>query len=516
MKEQCKILMIGLLAVSVFAGVLQAEERPRIGELRGTFVRLTEQRVGERSYMGVVIRPLEAEDEHVTVLLSQKQEELVARARGLREGQRLGVAYVTEAGHKWFKELEADRGPEARRRPEEDRARRGTEALWARLEQLQGLVEELRQEVARLGAELRESRGPRREVRREVRREGSGEGGRAREERPRSEREVVRHQLEVMRTAMPALKEANRADAAELLSRAIHAYELMLEDRRDDEAHAIRERAPKRGQLAEILALAAELWQEFGNADKAAYVGQVARQLAGRERGQAKDRPEQPKSEREVAIHQLEVMRMALAALKEANRGEAAELLTLAIRAREMMLEGRRDDEAHTVREKAPNRGQLAEILSMAARLWREFGKPDKGAAVGQLAEKMAAVRRPRASERERRGDGERERRGESERDVVLRQIKIMRYALHALAEADKKDAADLLERAIHSRELALEGRRDEEAVRIREGTPSRGAQIEILMFAERILKELGQTERAVAVGRLAEEMRGRRAREQR
>jgi len=215
MKRQCKILIVGLLAVSAFAGVLQAEERPRAGELRGTFVRLTEQRVGERSYMGVVIKPLEGR-EHVTVLLSQRQQELVARARGLREGQRLGVAYVTEAGHKWVKELEADRGPEARRRPEEDRARRQTEALWARLEQLQGLVEELREEVVRLRAELHESRGPRREVRREVRREGQGEEGRAREDRPRSEREVVRHQLEVMRTALPALKEANRADAAEL------------------------------------------------------------------------------------------------------------------------------------------------------------------------------------------------------------------------------------------------------------------------------------------------------------
>ena len=72
------------------------------------------------------------------------------------------------------------------------------------------------------------------------------------------------------------------------------------------------------------------------------------------------------------------------------------------------------------------------------------------------------------------------------------------------------------LERAIYSRELALEGRRDEEAARIREGAPSRGAQIELLMMAEKILKELGQTERAVAVGRLAEEMKGRRAREQR
>ena len=73
------------LPQSVFVSVVQAEERPRAGELRGMFVRLTEKRVGERSYMGVVIKPLEGR-EPVTVLLSQKLEELVARARGLREG----------------------------------------------------------------------------------------------------------------------------------------------------------------------------------------------------------------------------------------------------------------------------------------------------------------------------------------------------------------------------------------------------------------------------------------------
>ena len=107
MKEQCRILVVGLLAVLVFAGAVQAEERSRAGELRGTFVRLTEQRVGERGYMGVVIKPLEGR-ELVTVLLSPRQEELVAMARELREGQRLEVAYVTEAGHKWVKELEAE------------------------------------------------------------------------------------------------------------------------------------------------------------------------------------------------------------------------------------------------------------------------------------------------------------------------------------------------------------------------------------------------------------------------
>jgi hypothetical protein len=507
MKKSCKILIVGLLAISVCAGVLQAEEGLRVGELRGTFVRLTEQRVGERGYLGVVIKPLEGR-ELVTVLLSQRQEELVAMARGLREGERLGVAYVTEAGHKWAQELGAERAREVRERPEESRARRGTEALLARLERLERQVEELREEISRLRAELRASRRRREEAGRVVRREGEGERGRAREERPRTEREVAIHQLEVMNMALTALREANRGDAVELLTLAIRSREMTLEGRRDEEAQRLRERAPKREQLAEILGTAAKLWREFDKPDKAALVGQLTEQLSGRGRRRDGERQERPRSERDVLLGELEVMRMALPALKEANRGDAVELLTLAIRSREMMLERRRDEEAQRVRQRAPNRGQLAEILSMAARLWREYDNAEKATVIGRLAEQMAAAEKRRTTQRGSRN--------ESEREAVLRQIKVMRYALHALAEAEKKDAADLLERAIHARELTLEGRRDDEAVRIRERAPSRGSQIEILMLAERILKELGQTERAVAVSQLAQELKGRGAREQR
>ncbi len=91
MKTQCKALVIALFAISAFAAVLQAEQRLRVGELRGTFVRLTEKRVGERTYLGLVINPREGR-ENMTVLLSQRQEELVARGRRLREGQTVSVA----------------------------------------------------------------------------------------------------------------------------------------------------------------------------------------------------------------------------------------------------------------------------------------------------------------------------------------------------------------------------------------------------------------------------------------
>ncbi|MHC4582723.1 MAG: hypothetical protein ACYS14_14800, partial [Planctomycetota bacterium] len=179
MKEQMRIFTIGLIAISVFAGALQAEERSRVGELRGTFVRLTEQHVGERGYLGVVIRPLEGR-EHVTVLLSQRQQELAAMARELQEGQRVGVAYLTEAGHRWVRELAVERGRQARTRPEQERARRGTEALLARLERLEAIVEELHEEIAGLRAELRRSQGPGEEPRREVRRERESRNRRAR------------------------------------------------------------------------------------------------------------------------------------------------------------------------------------------------------------------------------------------------------------------------------------------------------------------------------------------------
>jgi hypothetical protein len=127
-----------------------------------------------------------------------------------------------------------------------------------------------------------------------------------------------------------------------------------------------------------------------------------------RERDEGRAKGERPMSEREVALHQLEVMRMALHALKEANRSDAAELLTLAIRSREMMLEGRRDEEAQRVRERAPNRGQLVEVLSMASKLWREFDNADKSVAVGQLAEQLSGARERQVQERGEREVGRR------------------------------------------------------------------------------------------------------------
>ena len=66
-----------------------------------------------------------------------------------------------------------------------------------------------------------------------------GELKAARRQRGGGERELLVSQLELLRLARPALAEAGRGDAAELIQRAVRARETVLEGRRDEEAQAI-------------------------------------------------------------------------------------------------------------------------------------------------------------------------------------------------------------------------------------------------------------------------------------
>ena len=250
--------------------------------------------------------------------------------------------------------------------------------------------------------------------------------GREREEREPgerpTERDILRQQVEVFKIALAGLLEAEKKDAAEVLQRAIRAREVMLEGRRDDEAHQIRERAPSRGQLAEILAMAAGVWREFNNREKAASVGRVAKEFANQPGERPRERIEPATNrptERDVVKRRIEAMKTAMPALREGERGDAVELLERAIRGYEVGLEERRDEEAQRIRERMPSRGQLAEILTMASNLWLEFNNQDKAEVVGRLAGEFAGQgdreREGARSIRERREAEERERpRGES------------------------------------------------------------------------------------------------------
>jgi hypothetical protein len=399
MKKIYRMLVLGVLAGLLLGGMLLADDRDRDGSVGGTFVRLVERAVGERGYMGIVIKPFERDD-HVTVLVPGEREELWQAARRLQEGQRVGVSFVTEAGHKFIKGMEAERREVVEDRPE------GRRRVNVRREVIRREGVRERRE-ARRPAHLEQMEGQLKEV-------VAGHLDRM----GRALKEVLGEHLERMEAELRELREHIERMQEEL-------QELRAENERLN--WQLRERGGRERERGREVRIRREFEER-----------REGREREERERRRERDegwaRRERPKSEREVVLHQLEVMRMALHALKEAERGDAAELLTLAIRAREVMLEGRRDEEAQSIRERAPNREQLVEILSLAAKLWREFGNAEKGAVVGQLAEQLSGARRRQVREREehevrierevrREADHRREGREREEREVRRRRV---------------------------------------------------------------------------------------------
>jgi hypothetical protein len=91
--------------------------------------------------------------------------------------------------------------------------------------------------------------------------------------------------------------------------------------------------------------------------------------------------------------------------------------------------------------------------------------------------------------------------------EVAKWQIQVLRWGVEALVKADRHDGADLLERALHARKVHLEGRRDEEAMRIRERAPGLADQAELLRVAADLLAGWGQKEKAAAVDKLARQL---------
>ncbi len=130
MKKICKKLIIVAMPVMIFGGTLAAEERGTVRQMRGTFIRLAEQQVNEQDYLGVVIKPLDSDDQ-VTILIPRENEDLRAAARQLREGQPVGIAFAGEGQNNWLRRLEAGRqreraqeNVEVQRRPAQENIRR--------------------------------------------------------------------------------------------------------------------------------------------------------------------------------------------------------------------------------------------------------------------------------------------------------------------------------------------------------------------------------------------------------
>lgn len=238
-----------------------------------------------------------------------------------------------------------------------------------------------------------------------------------------AERQEGRRQLAVMRYAVEGLVRADRHDGADLVERAMHALKLRLDGRRDEEAMRIRDQAPGRERLIELLSLAARELHEQGRAERSKAVRELAsKSRRPREAGRAHDTDRRRETDRrpdaqhepgrsEIIQRQMEVMQLALAALREAERKDLAETIERAINLRRVNLLGLEGERADMVRERAPSLGQTVEILYLAARLWREFGDDDKAEAIADLAEHMWAQRersdrdRPQRDRRRNRDD---------------------------------------------------------------------------------------------------------------
>jgi len=150
--------------------------------------------------------------------------------------------------------------------------------------------------------------------------------------------------------------------------------------------------------------------------------------------------------------------------------------------------------ELHQVREERDDRVNLVnavEHLQAAEKFLRQAGRKDAAGAVERLAAELRGSLEPRE-------------RGDREADMVRHHLEILRIAMHGLLEAEKRDAADRVEHAIHARELSLQGRRDEEANHIRESAPPPGELAELLLVSAALWREFGQPGKAEQVEELA------------
>ena len=316
-----------------------------------------------------------------------------------------------------------------------------------------------------------------------------------------AEIEAVREKIEVLLKEAERLQDNGAADKAERLVQ--QAQELKA---RLAEANKQRPRKSSDRELGEILrglkAGAASL-RTLGRADAAERLERTAAELqkTAADGGRRTRGP----NEREVALRQIKIMRIAVRGLLNAGRRDSAHLMELAIHAMELDLEGVRNEKAARVRKSAPNLGQRVELLMFAASKLREAGKLEQASAVANLGEQLLERFRGR---QERASEGEqRERRlkdGDKEREVAAAQIEVMRTALVALREGERSEWADVLNRTIRARSVRLRRLKGPQAKNALEREPKLEQTVEALSLAAELWREFRNQKNAGAVGRLA------------
>ena len=205
-------------------------------------------------------------------------------------------------------------------------------------------------------------------------------------------------------------------------------------------------------------------------------------------------------SERQIVEEWLEVMRLAMRALQNADRGDSVDVLEHGIHALELALEGREDEKAKRIRREAPSRAEQARALRRAARWLREHDKSREARWVAELAERFAGHAEhghEHGHEHEHGKEHGHEYEDDEERRALRHRVATIRMAVPVLRDNDDPKLAKTLERAILTGDLMLAGREDAEARKAFERTPSLGELAEILHHAARVARKQGRGERA-------------------
>jgi transposase len=336
---------------------------------------------------------------------------------------------------------------------------------------------------------------------------------RAQDEKASKEINAVVKKIHALMREAEELQEAGDLDAADAVRKKAEKLEVKLRAFHEKQERSRHEGPEKLERILDGLERGMVALDELDRREELEMLRRIADGVRERmKRGESGERERAGGREREIARHQIEVMKMAMPAILEAGRKDTAELLEHAIHARELALEGRRDPEATRIRESAPDLGVQVEILTLASKLWREYGNAYKAEAVGRLAEEFhAKLKRSRQARPER----EREEAPSRELEEAREQIAIMGLAWQVLREAEKKDAADIMMRAIEAHTVRLKGLKGEEAQWILEHEPKLAAQVEILALASRLWKEFGHERDGETVGNLVERLGARLKRDQ-
>jgi hypothetical protein len=257
--------------------------------------------------------------------------------------------------------------------------------------------------------------------------------------------------------------------------------------------------------LIERLEIGMSALEELGRRDALDVMRRIASELREERAHLRRQHSREKNDEIRTVRRRLKVMRTAVNAFIKAERRDAAELVERAMHARELAIEGRRDEEARRIRENAPSRGELAEALGDASNLYEKWDMPEYARALAELSDTYAKHWRRQLTAKREEPLSEREREPESRLDSLATRVEIIRYARDAFAEAGDRKNVKVLNGVIHYGELALERASDEQLSKAVKAVPSKGDLVEYMNCAARKYDEWGRGERAGACRRLAE-----------